>query len=446
MAITLAPEELTDAEVTDRIGLGDLDAAARLWVRHWPTALEAAHTLVDSPEAPGLAAEALIGTITAVAVGRGPREDVAGFVIQAVRELGDGAPAPSADQPRLPEIFPSARMTRALEQLPAADQSALREAVAGSGAITAERGTAALTALQRDYLAATLEASASEDCHAALGGFAAWTVGTAGSFSGAAWIHVSTCPVCTEAFHELAHANVALVALTGIQPTAAPAAAAVPITPAPITPAPIATAASAVHTEATAASDETATLPAVPPEDIAEDIPESSPEAEPGRRRRKALLWWGGAAAGTAAVLALVLVVANTGGEDDPALVDAAATPSASPSLDVPFVLEPESTPSADPTRKRTRSAQPSPSATAAPTLAANPAPTAAATSSSAAPSATSKPSSSADKPSGGGGGKPSGSGSKTPTPTPTSSTPEPTPEPTPTPNCNFMQHLFALC
>ena len=76
MAITLASDALSDAEITDGIGQGDLEAAARLWVRHWPTALTAAREYVGPDEVPGLAAEALIATVSAIAIGRGPRENV----------------------------------------------------------------------------------------------------------------------------------------------------------------------------------------------------------------------------------------------------------------------------------------------------------------------------------------------------------------------------------
>ena len=116
MAITLASDAISDAEITDAIGLGDLEAAARLWVRHWPTALEAARQYVDRDEVPGLAAEALISTVSAIAIGRGPREDVRGFVLDAVRELGedDTPPTPGPDHP---PVFVSPMMTHAFSEL-----------------------------------------------------------------------------------------------------------------------------------------------------------------------------------------------------------------------------------------------------------------------------------------------------------------------------------------
>jgi hypothetical protein len=104
MAITLASDALSDAEITDRIGLGDLESAARLWVRHWPTALDAARRYVGPDEVPGLAAEALIGTVSAIAIGRGPREDVHGFVVEAVRELGEDDEPPTTG-PEHPAVF-----------------------------------------------------------------------------------------------------------------------------------------------------------------------------------------------------------------------------------------------------------------------------------------------------------------------------------------------------
>src|SRR5689334_9361071 len=120
MAVTLASDAFSDAVITDGIGRGDVASAARLWVRFWPTALEASRTFVEPPEVPGLAAEALIGTIAAIAVGRGPREDVAAFVRSAVQELGeDDEPHTPGDAPALPDVFASALMTRAFSGLPA---------------------------------------------------------------------------------------------------------------------------------------------------------------------------------------------------------------------------------------------------------------------------------------------------------------------------------------
>ncbi|MBO9522746.1 MAG: hypothetical protein J7518_14535 [Nocardioidaceae bacterium] len=229
MAVTLAPDELRDAEITDGIGRGDVGCAARLWVRYWPTALGAARRFVDPEEVPGLAAEALIGTITAVAIGRGPREDVAGFVEDAVRELGedDDEPAP-AHGGGYPDLFVSPAMTEAFEALEPETRHALW---AFAHDEPAEDGTRALTVLQHYYLAEHADRARTTDCrrvHIALMGVADGSARE--GLSGDTWLHLSTCAWCTEAFHETAFSNVALGAL--IAPEALAAAA--PVAAAPV--------------------------------------------------------------------------------------------------------------------------------------------------------------------------------------------------------------------
>ncbi|RYJ05273.1 MAG: hypothetical protein EON52_12430, partial [Actinomycetales bacterium] len=212
MAITLASDSLSDASVTDGIGRGDLAAAARLWVRHWPTALASARLYVDRPEVPGLAAEALIGTISMTALGRGPREDVAGFVASAVRELGEDDEPPAIDISELDEVYPSPRMTRSFAALDLVDQEELRDVAAGA-AVNAD-SLRALTVLQSSYLTSHLDESPSRDCrptHLALLGAAEGT--SAEGFAATHWVHMSTCAWCTEAFHELAFSNKALTSL-----------------------------------------------------------------------------------------------------------------------------------------------------------------------------------------------------------------------------------------
>lgn len=426
MAITLAQDALSDAEITDGIGLGDLESAARLWVRHWPTALEAARQYVTADEVPGLAAEALIATVSAIAIGRGPREDVHGFVIDAVRELGedDEPPAPG---PEHPAVFVSPMMTHAFSQLESDLQDTLRVAV--DTAHLDEGGVRALTVLQHYYLAEHTDRAESPACRRAH--IAMMSVADSSSTEGVpgkTWLHMSTCAWCTEAFHEIAFSNVALGDLI------VPAVLAPPVVAAPVETFPL-------------FADEVADDPAPflepvfvqPDEPLLHDalpVPEEDEDeavavvgaAHVGSRRGR-LVAVAIAAAAAVSVLAVILV----GQDDDTTSPTAAGTdtttqsapttgsgadtqdpltesPSASTTVDAPV---------AKPTTRPTQKPAAGPTAQATPT----------------------KPRTTPTK-----------SASHTPSPTkaPTSSappsTPTPTPSPTQTPYCNPLQHLFGLC
>lgn len=216
MAITLAHDSLSDAEVTDGIGRGDLASAARLWVRHWSTALSTARLYVERAEVPGLAAEALIGTISMTALGRGPREDVAGFVTSAVRELGEDDEPVVLDTDAFPDVYVSPRLTRSFADLHAEDQELLRDLAFG---VPRDEQTArALTVLQTSYLTGHLDEAPTRDCRSTHVALIAAAEQRADTFSNHHWLHMSTCAWCTEAFHELAFSNIALDAL--LAPTA----------------------------------------------------------------------------------------------------------------------------------------------------------------------------------------------------------------------------------
>lgn len=418
MAITLGSAVLSDAEVTDGIGFGDVAAAARLWVGHWPIALSAARIHVEPDEVPGLAAEALIGTIAAIAVGRGPREDLTAFVVAAVTELGEGEdpPAPSSTAPP-PEIFTSAAMTRAFAGLPAADQEILRHGETEAPAQVA--GTAArldaLTALQGDYLVEHVQAADSAACHQA---HEAMTGAVAGgtSLSGATWVHMSECAWCTEAFHELAFTTTSLKALVD------------PGVFAPVVPAPA---------DVVDVGDVL-----VAPAAIVPSLQEPGGHAAPAasrfgflRARRTRLA--AGALAAAAAITVGVLVVSGLDGPDGaPAAAQTGAGLSVpdqgSTALPNPFEsVAPPSTD--DPGTLTPGTATPTPTTPPAPAPA--PTPTAGSSDPTPLPSATPRPS---------------------PTPTPTKATPQPsptaptaTPTPTPTPTaapCNALQRFFGLC
>lgn len=434
MAVTLAPDGLRDAEVTDGIGLGDIGCAARLWVRYWPTALGAARQFVDPAEVPGLAAEALIGTIAAIAIGRGPREDVAGFVAAAVRELGeDDEPTTRAETAHYPEVFASAMMTRAFAAL----DDDTRHRLHGEG------DDYALTVLQHYYLAEHSDDAPTAACRRAHVAMMSAADGSAkDGLSGETWLHLSTCAWCTEAFHEVAFSNVALASLIAAdvwdQAPVLPMevddlAAVAPLPPEEIT---AKLAESMPHAAAPEeAHDEPLPFEAGTVDPPAEDLPapEEDELAEPRRRRRGALLLAGAAIA--AAVVAVGAVVASgLGGEDtapsastgDPTESTAADLPTESPSVMTRAPFTPASPsdvaatvagPLATATASATVSSEGSPTPTPTPTASAKP---------------TAKPTT-----------KPSPTSGPTSAP-PTTSTPSPTA--TPTERCNGLQHLLGMC
>lgn len=421
MALTLAPDDSSDAEITDGIGLGDLESAARLWVRHWPTALEAARQYVGPDEVPGLAAEALISTVSAIAIGRGPREDVRGFVLEAVRELGEDDEPPATGSEH-PAVFVSPMMTHAFAELEPELQDVLRTSVAVGR--LGDDGIRALTVLQHYYLAEHTDRATTPACrraHIAMMSVVDSTAG--GGVPGKTWLHMSTCAWCTEAFHEVAFSNTALGALidpavltpSAVAPVAEPVVEPVaePVAPEPVALAPLVA--------------ETADHDALPvPEEDDEDEVAVVP-VHAGRRRNR-LAAVGVAAAAAASVVAVILLgqgsdttaptASGTGNTTQaaPTVGETADDESGSPT---PSVLATVAGPVLSPVAKPT-----------AATTSAQPSPTAAATTARATPS--SRPSS-----------QPS------PTTAPTTAEPTPTPSPTPTSTptrCNALQHLFGLC
>jgi hypothetical protein len=432
MAITLAPDALSDAEITDGIGRGDLEFAARLWVRQWTTALEAARQYVSPEEVPGLAAEALIATVSAIAIGRGPREDVHGFVLEAVRELGedDEPPAPG---PEYPAVFVSPMMTSSFSQLDAELQETLRTAVA-VGRLD-EQGLRALTVLQHYYLAEHTDRAETPACRRAH--IAMMSAADSSATEGVprkTWLHMSTCAWCTEAFHEVAFTNIALGAL--VEP-------AVLTPPTPAVGAPLesfATVAAPFEmADPAPAAPDTFEEPVylAPEEPVLHDaapVPEEYDEDEaalvvatdPGRRRGR-LVAVGIAAAAAISVVGVILLgqgdgttaptaagtdrttqAAPSGTAGSKTTVDpVTGSPSASTTVDAPVA------PTSTPTSRATAKASPTKSAT--------------------------KPASS-----------PTASKPSTPTPSssPTTAQPSPTPSPTATPTkaCNRLQHLLRIC
>lgn len=445
MAITLGSVELSDVEVTDGIGRGDVAAAARLWVRHWPTALDAAREYVAPEEVPGLAAEALIGTIAAIAVGRGPRENLTAFVTSAVAELAEGEEPPSSSTGEVPPpVFVSRLMTSAFEALPASDQDVLRLTATGeltdqetataldlplAMAVDARRGS--LTALQRDYLAVHTEEAEPGPCDGAHAELAA-AVHRSAPLDGATWVHLSECAWCTEAFHELAFSSIALDALVDPAVFAATdAGLETAVIPAVAIP--------GLHESAPASGsaaepDDALLAPAAgvaDPADLSTD-----PAEQPNRRRRGALIAAGAVAASAVLVVA---VLAATGTEAPDAPLTAAQTeetqsadvlPDSFDSVAPPVLEDEDPTPTLTP---GTPSTPPSPAPSASPAAPAAPPTTTAATPQAPATTSASKP---------------------TPKPSPTASSPDPTPEPepttspspSPTPTCNGFQKLFGLC
>ncbi len=452
MAITLGTVVLSDAEVTDGIGFGDVGAAACLWVGQWSIALSAARTYVEPDEVPGLAAEALIATIAAIAVGRGPREDLTAFVVAAVTELGVGDDPPPASRSTTspPEVFTSPMMTRAFADLRPEDQEVLWLTIAGEHtdqliaealnvplSEAVEVRHSALTALQRDYLAAHTEYAEDAACRAAHGAMAG-AVTRSASLSGETWVHMSECAWCTEAFHELVFSNVAINALIDRDVTA-------PAVPVPLDdvvvpavlipglqdPAPFEPFESAAAVSEAPVPD---THPSVRP--VVAPTP-----SEPGgfhaapavsrlgflrdRRARIAAV----AVAAVAATAVGVLVISGLNGPDG---TPAAATDPSQTATGLPDVFEsvtpPSTGPQPKPPPRLAASTTPTPSASPTAPSAVAPLPLE--------PSVTPRPS-------------PTPRPSSTPQPssTPTTAAPQPSPTPTPTaPPCSRFAHLFGLC
>ena len=418
MAITLASDSLSDASITDGIGAGDLRSAARLWVRHWPTALAASRLYVDRAEVPGLAAEALIGTISMTALGRGPREGVSAFVASAVRELGEDDEPPAVDIHELAEVYASPRLSRAFAELPLSAQQVLREvAHGGSGD---EHVEDALTVLQSSYLTSHLGDAPSRECRPTHVSMLAAVEGrTTSGFSGTHWLHMSTCAWCTEAFHEIAFSNLALDALI------VPAVLAAPVE-APLPPEVAEPVLAAVVEEEQAAEQPT-------PHRAGVHVLLSG-----GRKRLMAAV----AVTAAAAVIALVLAQTLGGTDDGTAPTSATGTSEAQPTPEAALTggsdanilgsTDPERTPSGDPSATVAGPLSiPTPSGSPIATLTPQddePDET---------PSPTPKPTRKPDP-------TPSAPGtSAAPDPEPT---PDPTPSATPTVSCNGLQHLLGFC
>ncbi|RNL81428.1 hypothetical protein [Nocardioides marmorisolisilvae] len=435
MAITLASDAISDAEITDAIGLGDLEAAARLWVRHWPTALEAARLYVSPDEVPGLAAEALIATVSAIAIGRGPREDVHGFVVEAVRELGEDD-EPPVGGPEHPPVFVSPMMSSSFAQLDPELQDTLRTAVA-VGQLD-EEGVRALTVLQHYYLAEHTDRAETPACRRAH--IAMMSVADSSATEGVprkTWLHMSTCAWCTEAFHEVAFSNIALGAL--IEPAVLnPPVVAVgaPLESFETVAAPFELEDGAAAEEPTDFVEPVYLAPEEPLLFDAQPVPEEEDEDEAAAvvaaahvgSRRGRLIAIGIAAAAAVSVVGVILV----GQGDDTTAPTAAGTDTttqAAPSGDA--------TPSDDVEDPATES--PSGFTTVDAPLAPTKAATSKATTASTPTKAATKPAST-----------PTRSNPSTPTPTsqPTTSEPTPTPTPTATPTkpCNRLQHLLHIC
>lgn len=461
MAITLGSVELSDVEVTDGIGRGDVAAAARLWVRHWPTALDAAREYVAPEEVPGLAAEALIGTIAAIAVGRGPRENLTAFVTSAVAELAEGEEPPSSSTGEVPPpVFVSRLMTSAFEALPASDQDVLRLTATGeltdqetataldlplAMAVDARRGS--LTALQRDYLAVHTEEAEPGPCDGAHAELAA-AVHRSAPLDGATWVHLSECAWCTEAFHELAFSSIALDALVdpavfaatdaGLETAVIPAVAIPGLHESAPATAPATGPETGPASGAASEPDDALLAPAAGVADPTDPADLSTDPAEqPNRRRRGALIAAGAVAASAVLVVA---VLAATGTEAPDAPLTAAQTeetqsadllPDSFDSVAPPVLEDEDPTPTLTP---GTPSTPPSPAPSASPAAPAAPPTTTAATPQAPATTAAPKP---------------------TPKPSPTTSAPKPTPDPEPTtsptptptePACTGWERLFGLC
>jgi hypothetical protein len=451
MAITLAADALSDAEITDGIALGDLGCAARLWVRLWPTSLNAARDLVGPGEVPGLAAEALIGTIAAIAIGRGPREDVKPFLRGAVRELGDhgGPPPPGYAGAWSPDVSTSPIMSGAFARLPDLVQDLLWITVVGDradeiiadalGISTTAAATVridALTTLQRDHLAAHADRVADPACHRAHHALALAVEdpGAAG-LSRETWMHLSACAWCTTAFHELVFSNAAIGAL--VDRAATPSPVVPPVVPPVVAPD---VGAPEVEVEVAGGLDEPAR--ANPPDEppprgrLHADVASSPPGFV--RRHGRVLA---GAVVVVAGAAVVALVVAGIG-SDRSAPPEAAGPPTVTPTPAAGSALHGASPSTSDATEAV--GSTPGTVVGDLPSTTVTPRAPKSRTVAPSSPSATPTPQPSATTPS----VEPPAASTPTPTPTPTPPPPPPPPPtPTPTPEpCSALAHLLGLC
>ncbi|MCW2855774.1 MAG: hypothetical protein JWR52_1389 [Marmoricola sp.] len=423
MAVKLGSDASSDAQITDGVGAGDVGAAGRLWVRFWPVALSSARQFVDPAEVPGLAAEALIGTIASIAVGRGPREDVTTFVQDAVRELGEDDEPGAADRSAAPgpavvhpDVFASRLMSQAFAGLSQESQTILW------GGADRPEADEALTALQSGYVAVHTENAPTAACrqtHRAL----AEAVRAPSALLAADWVHMSSCAWCTEAFHELAFSSVAITAL--VDP--ALVARATVVAPVEVPPATPPVAAAPVLAFPLFADEPSATEPWLTHDETTETAA-VDPEEDAGSRRRLVAMIAGVAAAVIVAVTAIAVAASSQG--------NGSTTPPSAGHQHGSSSTLPGASPSTTPSDSATTTS-PSPSSSAsvdAPT--ASPTPVlvvnnATATPKKPAPRPTSTPSPTATKP----------------TASPTSKPTTPAPSPTPTkPYCNLVMHLLGAC
>lgn len=419
MAVTLASDEFSDAEITDGIGLGELSYAARLWVRHWPTALAAAREYVVPAEVPGLAAEALIGTVVAIAIGRGPRDDVAGFVTAAVRELGeDDEPGPPAGATAYPEVFVSPLLTSAFAELDAETQNSLRRLALDHD--EDDDIVRALTVLQHYYLAEHADRAEEVGCRRAHIALMSVADGSSQGLSGDTWLHLSSCAWCTAAFHDVAFSSVALDALIDRTVLAPPLVE----EPEPAAP---------LLFEETAPLEPPLEQPLEPPLEPLEPaietavVPAVVPVVAKRPRRRGRLA---AVALLTAAAVAVGAIVLNQRDHGRPAPAAAGTDPTQSAVVDAPSATSSSPAPTSPTAAATKKSTAPksvvTPAANATPTP--TPTPTRTRT-----PKPTPPPS-------------PKPTSRPTPSSTPTTSTPTPSPTATPTKKCSPLQHLLGFC
>jgi hypothetical protein len=230
MAFALDLGGLTDAELVDRVAVGDPEATAVLWVRLWPVAVSVARHSVPTEEVPGLAAEALVGTLAGLALGATLTSDLVTTLTRSVEELAAGersraTPALYAGDAiavsdRLREVFgtlsPEDRRLLWAARVQGQDADELAAALTVTQVEATALAAEALSRLQVGYARRHTALAATGTCvdvHALLGRAA--EAATAEPFDGGTWAHLSECAVCTDAFHELAHTSSALGSLLG---------------------------------------------------------------------------------------------------------------------------------------------------------------------------------------------------------------------------------------
>lgn len=237
-------EQVSDADLIERLRQGDRDATVELWTRHYPAVLLAAKRVTRQPrDAEEIASDAFSGMLSATASGAGPTTSVRAYLVTSVRNLAASrARRSSASEVITDDIAVFDRPTRdttahmselelvrvAFAALPRRWQIVLwRTAVdrdtnidVGQAMDLSPNGVAALAKRARrgfrlSYLRAHLsDRGVSAACEPFIDGLADLTVPEASTASGVV-AHVATCSKCEGRLEELKTVDANFAGLLG---------------------------------------------------------------------------------------------------------------------------------------------------------------------------------------------------------------------------------------